>query len=234
MEGAWNIGKVLIGLGFVIFVHELGHFLVAKACGVQCDKFYVGFDVPIRIGPLRLPGAIFKVQWGETEYGIGTIPLGGYVKMLGQDDNPNQAEEEASRIRTVNEDGEEVLNPRSYPAKNVPQRMAIISAGVSMNRIFGILMAAVAYKIGTPIQPAAVGGITYGSPAWKAGWKSGYDLVGFSDDDEDSPGGLVVKKKTPGRRKGLILDDDDDEEANDGNELEKDQVGFVNFLANWC
>ena len=186
LEGAWNIGKVLIGLGFVIFVHELGHFLVAKACGVQCDKFYVGFDVPIRIGPLRLPGAIFKVQWGETEYGIGTIPLGGYVKMLGQDDNPNQAEEEASRIRTLNEDGEEVLNPRSYPAKNVPQRMAIISAGVIMNLIFGILMAAVAYKIGTPIQPAAVGGITYGSPAWKAGWKSGYDLVGFSDDDEDS------------------------------------------------
>ena len=186
LEGAWNIGKVLIGLGFVIFVHELGHFLVAKACGVQCDKFYVGFDVPIRLGPLRLPGAIFKFQWGETEYGLGTIPLGGYVKMLGQDDNPNQAEEEASRIRTVNEDGEEVLNPRSYPAKNVPQRMAIISAGVIMNLIFGILMAAAAYKIGTPIQPAAVGGVTYGSPAWKAGWESGYDLVGFSEDDEDS------------------------------------------------
>ena len=76
--------------------------------------------------------------------------------MLGQDDNPNMAEEEAARIKTVNEDGEEVLNPRSYPAKNVPQRMAIISAGVIMNLIFGILMAAAAYKIGTPIQPAAV------------------------------------------------------------------------------
>ncbi|MBH56448.1 MAG: hypothetical protein CMJ82_04615 [Planctomycetaceae bacterium] len=186
LEGAWNIGKVLMGLGFVIFVHELGHFLVAKACGVQCDKFYVGFDVPIKIGPLRLPAAIFKFQWGETEYGIGTIPLGGYVKMLGQDDNPNQAEQEAARIRTVNEDGEEVLNPRSYPAKNVPQRMAIISAGVIMNLIFGILMAAAAYKIGTPIQPAAVGGVTYGSAAWKAGWESGYDLVGFSESDEDS------------------------------------------------
>ncbi len=184
--GAWNIGKVLLGLGFVIFVHELGHFLVAKACGVQCDKFYVGFDVPIKIGPLRLPGAIFKFQWGETEYGVGTIPLGGYVKMLGQDDNPNQAEEEAARIRTLNEDGEEVLNPRSYPAKNVPQRMAIISAGVIMNLIFGILMAAVAYKIGTPIQPASVGGVTYGSAAWEAGWESGYDLIGFSDADQDS------------------------------------------------
>ena len=186
LEGAWNIGKVLMGLGFVIFVHELGHFLVAKACGVQCDKFYVGFDVPIKIGPLKLPAAIFKFQWGETEYGVGTIPLGGYVKMLGQDDNPNQAEQEAARIRTVNEDGEEVLNPRSYPAKNVPQRMAIISAGVIMNLIFGILMAAAAYKIGTPITPASVGGVTYGSAAWQAGWESGYDLVGFSESDEDS------------------------------------------------
>ena len=146
LAGAWNIGKVLAGLGFVIFVHELGHFLVAKACGVQCDKFYVGFDVPMRIGRLRIPSALFKFQWGETEYGVGTIPLGGYVKMLGQDDNPNMAEEEAARIKTVNEDGEEVLNPLSYPAKNVPQRMAIISAGVIMNLIFGILMAA-DYKI---------------------------------------------------------------------------------------
>lgn len=186
LAGAWNIGKVLAGLGFVIFVHELGHFLVAKACGVQCDKFYVGFDVPMRIGRLRIPSALFKFQWGETEYGVGTIPLGGYVKMLGQDDNPNMAEEEAARIKTVNEDGEEVLNPRSYPAKNVPQRMAIISAGVIMNLIFGILMAAAAYKIGTPIQPAAVGGVTYGSQAWKAGWEPGYDLIGFGDGEEDS------------------------------------------------
>ncbi len=186
LESAWNFGKVLAGLGFVIFVHELGHFLVAKACGVQCDKFYVGFDVPIKIGPIKLPGALFKFQWGETEYGIGTIPLGGYVKMLGQDDNPNQAEEEAARIRTVNEAGEEVLNPRSYPAKNVPQRMAIISAGVIMNLIFGILMAAAAYKIGVPIQPASVGGVAYGSSAWRAGWEPGYELVGFNEEDEES------------------------------------------------
>ncbi len=72
--------KVGCGLGFVIFVHELGHFLVAKACGVKCEKFYLGFDIY---------GLKFcKFQWGETEYGIGILPLGGYVKMLGQDDNP--------------------------------------------------------------------------------------------------------------------------------------------------
>ena len=186
-SGAINIVKVLAGLGFVIFVHELGHFLVAKACGVKVEKFYVGFDVPIKIGPLKLPASIVKFQWGETEYGIGIVPLGGYVKMLGQDDNPANAEAEAARIRqdgSESEDaGEGELDPKSYPAKTVPQRMAIISAGVIMNLIFGVIMAAVAYKIGTPIQPASVGRVSYGSNAWLAGWQPGYDLVGFSESD---------------------------------------------------
>ena len=47
-----TIAKAALGLGFVIFVHELGHFLVAKWCGVKCEKFYVGFDVPISLGPI--------------------------------------------------------------------------------------------------------------------------------------------------------------------------------------
>jgi regulator of sigma E protease len=189
-SGAINIVKVLAGLGFVIFVHELGHFLVAKACGVKVEKFYVGFDVPIKIGPLKLPASIVKFQWGETEYGIGIVPLGGYVKMLGQDDNPANAEAEAARIRQDGSEsegaGEGELDPKSYPAKTVPQRMAIISAGVIMNLIFGVIMAAVAYKIGTPIQPASVGRVSYGSNAWLAGWQPGYDLVGFSESDVTS------------------------------------------------
>ena len=87
----WVILQVALGLGFVIFVHELGHFLVAKACGVKCEKFYLGFDV----GGLKL----LSFKWGETEYGIGALPLGGYVKMLGQDDNPSAAAAEAQRAR---------------------------------------------------------------------------------------------------------------------------------------
>lgn len=86
--GDWTVTALWVagGLGFVVFVHELGHFLVAKACGVKCEKFYLGFD----IGGWKLA----KFQWGETEYGIGALPLGGYVKMLGQDDNPARAAEE--------------------------------------------------------------------------------------------------------------------------------------------
>ena len=96
LESWWAIAQMALGLGFVIFVHELGHFLVAKACGVKCEKFYVGFDAfDIKIGDMVLiPRAILKKQWGETEYGIGILPLGGYVKMLGQDDNPANAAEE--------------------------------------------------------------------------------------------------------------------------------------------
>ena len=81
--------EVAIGLGMVIFVHELGHFVVAKLCGVKCEKFYLGFD----IGGWRL----CRFRWGETEYGIGALPLGGYVKMLGQEDNPARLREELER-----------------------------------------------------------------------------------------------------------------------------------------
>ena len=65
----WHVLLTVIALGMVIFVHELGHFVVAKLCGVKCEKFYLGFD----IGGWKL----WKFQWGETEYGIGVLPLGG-------------------------------------------------------------------------------------------------------------------------------------------------------------
>ena len=103
----WAIVQVVLGLGFVIFVHELGHFLVAKACGVKCEKFYVGFDVPIKIfGRQILPAVLFRKQIGETEYGIGMVPFGGYVKMLGQDDNPGNIEREIERSREGGDSGE--------------------------------------------------------------------------------------------------------------------------------
>ncbi|WDI40298.1 site-2 protease family protein [Bremerella sp. P1] len=185
LGGIWAFMQGIIGLGIVIFVHELGHFLVAKACGVRCDKFYVGFDVPITIGPWTI-SALWKKQWGETEYGIGTIPLGGYVKMLGQDDNPNNAEDESAStmIETVDEEGnaKEVVNPRSYTAKSVPQRMAIISAGVVFNLIFGVIFAAIAYNMGVPYIPAQISWVQPGSPAWEAGLNPGDEIVGLNSE----------------------------------------------------
>lgn len=179
------------GLGFVIFVHELGHFLVAKACGVKCEKFYLGFD----IGGI----SIVKFQWGETEYGIGILPLGGYVKMLGQDDNPANMAEETRRSKMQSNsaklsnaaaehapplthgdlppepvsDPHTPYDPRSYMAQSVPERMAIISAGVIMNVIFAFIMATVAYAVGVPETPCIVGGTVVGGAAWEANFHPG-------------------------------------------------------------
>ena len=185
-----RIVKIALGIGFVIFVHELGHFLAAKICGVKCEKFYVGFDVPIKIGPIQLPSKLIHFQYGETEYGVGLIPLGGYVKMLGQEDYPGNAAEEAEKIRveTEGEDGERrvELDPRSYAAKSVPQRMLIISAGVIMNVIFAVLMAAVAYKIGVKYNTCLVGGTAAGDPAWVADVEPGDLITRIGTEGEES------------------------------------------------
>ena len=176
-------------LVLVIFVHELGHFVAAKTFGVKCEKFYVGFDVPIRIGPIKLPRTLGKFQYGETEYGIGIVPLGGYVKMLGQDDDPRKLEEENERIKLEGEESEEVepkLDPRSFPAKPVWQRMIIISAGVVVNVITGVLFAAIAYGYGVSYNPAIVGGVSPGGPAWQAGVESGGQIVSVGTLEDDN------------------------------------------------
>jgi regulator of sigma E protease len=177
LSTVWSIARVVLGLGFVIFVHELGHFLVAKMCGVKCEKFYVGFDFfDIKIGDIvLLPRALLKWQWGETEYGIGVIPLGGYVKMLGQEDNPSSMEAENLRDAGDVDAGlrggpidREQLDPRSFRAKSVLQRMAIISAGVVFNLIFAVIFAAIAFKSGVNYSPAIAGTPIPGGPAWEA------------------------------------------------------------------
>jgi regulator of sigma E protease len=184
----WAMAQVLIGLGAVIFVHELGHFLVAKMCGVKCDKFYVGFDAfDIKIGDrVIVPRSLVKYQWGETEYGIGILPLGGYVKMLGQDDNPQNMEQEIERSKIADgdstsdaiDDGTGIIDredhdPRSFLAKSVPQRMAIISAGVIFNLIFAVLFAAIAFKSGVDYTPPMIGSVIGGGPAWENGLAGG-------------------------------------------------------------
>jgi regulator of sigma E protease len=209
------IALAVFGLGMVIFVHELGHFLVAKACGVKCEKFYVGFDVPIKLGwgkfGIQLPAAIWKKQMGETEYGVGMIPLGGYVKMLGQDDNPGrqaemmrQAHEEKQRLVAEGEDPSAldvtatdaesssadstadsggdpdenfVYDPRSYMAQTVPERMAIISAGVVMNIIFAFIFAVIAFSMGVPYQKCDIAYVAPDSPCWYANLRPGNEFT---------------------------------------------------------
>ena len=111
--------------------------------------------------------------------------------MLGQDDDPRRLKEEAERIRTENPDAPSdapnriKLDPRSYPAKPVFARMIIISAGVIMNLIFGVLMAALAFKLGVPYDPAVIGEVIPGDPAWKSGIQAGDKIVQVASVNDD-------------------------------------------------
>jgi regulator of sigma E protease len=181
----WTIAALLAaaGLGFIIFVHELGHFAVAKWCGVKCDKFMIGFDIG---------GWKISRQWGETTYGIGILPLGGYVKMMGQDDDPrvtteqveqSLAREEGIPTKEITGPGGEkyLVDARSYLAKTVPQRMAIISAGVIMNIIFAFIFATIAFMVGVPTPECVVGATVPGSPAWENGLRPGDKITRIGD-----------------------------------------------------
>ena len=139
--------KVVIGLGLVIFIHELGHFVAAKWCDVHVRTFSIGF------GP-AVPFCSYK--YGETTYMIGIIPLGGYVAMVGENEE---------------EEGEE--DPRSFRRKSVGQRMVIISAGVVMNVLLGMGCFVAAYLHGIQETPATVGHVEGGGAAWRAGMRSG-------------------------------------------------------------
>lgn len=128
-------------LGALIFVHELGHFLVAKRAGVTVLKFSLGFG-PKLIGFKR----------GETEYLLSAIPLGGYVKMLGEDPM------------------EEVADPAgSFSGKSVGWRSLIVLAGPGSNLLLAITIFWVIFTIGAPTLATKVGEVMQDFPAHEAG-----------------------------------------------------------------
>ncbi len=138
-------------LGILIFVHEFGHFLVAKLVGVKVLKFSLGF------GP-----KLIGTKIGETEYQISAFPLGGYVKPLG--DNPREKVHKEEKAR-------------AFINQPVPKRMAIILAGPLANFLLAIVIFCLLYSImGIPQSPALVGKVVDGSPAQKAGIQAG-DLI---------------------------------------------------------
>ena len=169
-----------LALGLVILIHEFGHFAAAKLCGVKVEKFYIGFD------PYGL--RLFRFRWGETEYGLGAIPLGGYVYMLGQTDNPGKQAEEAERARAAAAEGKPVdpeaaavWDPRSYPAQSVPERMLIISAGVILNAVTAFFFATAAYLMGVEFTPTAVHGLQPGGVAWERDLHVGVKIKQIND-----------------------------------------------------
>ena len=141
----------LVLLGILIFVHELGHFLAAKLCGVRVLKFSLGF------GP-RLIGK----KIGITDYRISAIPLGGYVKMIGEEADAEIAPEDISL---------------SFTHKHVAKRMLIVAAGPVFNILLAVIIFFGIFLIsGTFILKPSVGSVKQGSPAFAAGLEKG-DLI---------------------------------------------------------
>ncbi len=150
-------------LGILIFVHEAGHFLAARASGVKVEEFAFGF-----------PPRLWSRKVGETTYAINLIPLGGYVKLLGEHDDDSS-------------------DPRSFHKAPVWARITVILAGVVMNLVLAVLVLWIGFMIGmSPLvsSPSSFGGqqqseivisgIMPDSAAAKAGLKQADGLVGFT------------------------------------------------------
>jgi regulator of sigma E protease len=154
--------QVIIVFGLIVFVHELGHFLAAKWAGVGVERFSLGF------GPKLLGKRV-----GETEYLISAIPLGGYVKMVGEELG-----------ETVDLGAEQL----SFAHKPVGKRFLIVFAGPFSNFLWAFLIFAVtflSFGVNLPLDAPTVGGVVPNLPAQNAGLERGDEVL--------SVGGVPVK-----------------------------------------
>jgi len=156
----------IVMLGILVFVHELGHFCVAKAVGVKVLKFSLGF------GP-----KIVSRKWGETEYMICAVPLGGYVQMLGEGGG-----EEGEEAPLTPEERE-----RSFADKPVSRRTAIVAAGPLMNLALPFVVLPLAFFLGIQMpayldEPPCIGHVVQNSEGEKAGFRIGDCITSLGSD----------------------------------------------------
>ena len=173
----------LFVLGVLVFVHELGHFLAARRLGVRVLTFSLGF------GPKLL-----KFRRGDTEYCVSAIPLGGYVKMAGE-----------------NPDDPRTGRPDEFLSKTKWERFQILIMGPTMNIILAVVVMAVVLAQGAEVpiyqdQPPVVGAVTPGSPAERAGILRGDRILTVGGDQVDTWDDLFIAIGTrPDREVPLTL-----------------------------
>ena len=151
----WSLGAFIVALGILVAVHEWGHFYVARKCGVQVERFSIGFGKPIWR----------RTSKSGTEYVIAMIPLGGYVRMLDAriDDVPPELEDKA------------------FNNKPVLQRMAVIAAGPGVNFIFAFFALWLMYLVGLQTVKPVVKNIEPDSIAALAGVQPGDEIIKVGD-----------------------------------------------------
>ena len=151
-----TIVSFVIVIGLLILIHELGHFFVARWCGVGVERFSIGF------GPVLL-----RWRGKETEYCLSVIPMGGYVKMMGEEDNPLEG------------GGGTTYDPaKAFAKKPLWARFLIVFAGPGMNLVLAALIFAVVLgTLGRPVWPPVVGRVADGGPAATAGLRTDETVV---------------------------------------------------------
>src|SRR5512141_87077 len=153
-----SVAAVVVVLGIMILVHEFGHFAAAKFFGVRVEQFAIGFGK-----------RLFGLRRGETDYRVNLLPLGGYVKMAGE--NPLEAR--------TGDPGEFMSHPRW-------QRFIIALAGPFMNILFAVVLLTGVFMAHDeqPVylnQPAVIGAVDKDSPAEKAGLQAGDRIIRYED-----------------------------------------------------
>jgi regulator of sigma E protease len=151
----YSVVAAVIGLGVLIVIHEFGHFLFAKLSGVGVLTFSVGFG----------PKLLVKKK-GETEYALSAFPLGGYVKMVGEDPD---------------EQVEAIDVERSFAHKSLIKRIAIVAAGPGFNLFLAVILLAIVFVFyGVPVVSNQIGTVEPGSPAQRAGMQKGDVIVAIN------------------------------------------------------
>jgi regulator of sigma E protease len=154
-----TIVAFVVVLGILILVHEWGHFLVARLSGVGVERFSIGF------GPV-----LWRYRGKVTEYCLSAFPLGGYVKMMGDDENPLEGGKTG-----------EVDPGQAFSNKPLPVRFLIVFAGPAMNAVLAVVIFSLVFMIlGRPVVPAIVGRVTEGGPAAHAGLTMGDRITAIS------------------------------------------------------
>ncbi|WP_316803746.1 RIP metalloprotease RseP [Pedobacter nototheniae] len=164
MNGLIMAGQLLLGLSLLVILHELGHFLAARAFGIKVEKFYLFFDA--------WGFKLVSFKKGDVEYGVGWLPLGGYVKIAGMIDESMDTEQMAQPAQ-----------PWEFRSKPAWQRLIVMLGGIIVNIIVGILIFwMLTFKYGETFTPnsAVVNGIQVGKVASDIGLKNGDKILAIN------------------------------------------------------